>query len=271
MTTRQKTSPRTSANCFASQVVAQRYARVRPQYHPLAVSWICEAAGSARLGRVLDVGCGTGHSTIALAAVAESVIGVDPSAQMLALAPKAGNVSYRQCSAEEMDFAPKSFDVVVVASAMHWLEPKSFLGQTRKILTPTGFLAIYNDHFTATMLNQPECKHWLRSRLFKRFPPLRGLRDLDVAAAAAEGFSVAAQGSFNHTVRYTRREFADFLLTRSNTLVKIFNGHESADSADQWILDELAAFVPLEGGDFLFKCNLWLLSQAGSLPVKKDE
>ena len=248
--------------------MAERYARVRPQYHPQAVRWICEAAGRASLGRVLDVGCGTGHSTLALAAVAESVVGVDTSAEMLALAPKAVNVCYRQCAAEEMDFPPESFDVVVVASAMHWLAPKMFLEQLHKILTPSGCLAIYNDHFTATMLQNPECKRWLRTSLYRRFPPLRGLRDLDEAAAAAEGFSVAARDSFNHTVHYSRQEFADFLLTRSNTLAKISDSHESADSAERWILDELAAFVPVEGGEFLFKCNLWLLTRSGAVPQK---
>jgi SAM-dependent methyltransferase len=259
-----------SANCFASQAAAQRYARVRPQYHPQAVRWICEAAGVENLGRVLDVGCGTGHSTMALAGVAQSVLGVDASSAMLALAPEAGNVRYLQCQAEAMDFAPASFDLVVAASAMHWLKPKAFLERVRKILIPGGHLAIYNDHFTATMLGNPECKLWLRTRLARRFPPLRGLRDLDEAAAAAEGFSVAARGSFNHAVTYTRQEFADFLLTRSNTLAKISDSQESASLAEQWILDELAAFLPAEGGEFLFKCNLWLLSQTATLPSKRD-
>ena len=263
MTTGHPNAPKglASTNCFASQAAAERYARVRPQYHPLAVRWICEAAGVEHLGRVLDVGCGTGHSTVALAAAAQSVLGVDASSAMLALAPRGENVSYLQCPAEAMDFAPESFDLVVAASAMHWLKPKAFLERVRKILAPGGHLAIYNDHFTATMLHNPECKRWLRTRLAGRFPPLRGLRDLDEATAAAEGFSVAARGSFNHTVAYSRREFADFLLTRSNTLARISDSQENAILAEQWILDELAACMPAAGGEFLFKCNLWLLSQ----------
>lgn len=75
-------------NVFA-EVDAEQYDRARPFFHPyvyerLASSW------DRRLGRSLDVACGTGQSAEALLPYVSEVIAVDSSAAMCASVPLVG-------------------------------------------------------------------------------------------------------------------------------------------------------------------------------------
>jgi len=78
---------------------------------------------------VLDIGCGDGRAT---ALIAErlpkgSVLGVDKSASMIALAaeqfPPAAhpNLTFRQMDATRLDL-PRAFDVAFSSAALHWVE-----------------------------------------------------------------------------------------------------------------------------------------------------
>ena len=248
-------------NYFAEAAVAARYRHARPFYHPQVVQWLCRESGCARFMQVLDVGCGAGHSTVALASVAERVTGIDAAQEMLQHAAASPGVSYRVGRAESLDFADAQFDLVTVASALHWFDQPRFYAECRRVLAPRGSLLVYNDHFTAHAPSVPDVKRWMRTSFARRYPrPKRGMRDFDEAAAQAGGFRVVRCGSFEHLVSFTRQEFIAYLLTRSNTLAQVKCGRETADLAAQWMDAELAAVLPgTQCAEFLFKCNLWLL------------
>ncbi len=257
------TSPEnlTPPNYFASAEVAARYAKVRPFFHQDVMERICRLSGVARFGRALDVGCGAGQSSIALAAIAGQVTGIDPSAAMLAQASAAANVRYQLGSAEQLEFGAAEFDLVSVGLALHWFDEARFFAECRRVLTTAGVLAVYNDHFTAHMQGDAACKHWMRTRFAKRFPQSRrGMRDIDESQAAECGLVVTHRAPFSHLVRFTRAEFIAYLLTCSNTLAAIHGGTETGESVTEWMDGELAAIVP-DGvtGEFIFKCNLWLM------------
>lgn len=95
--------------------------------------------------RILDVGCGTGHTTLAVALRAMSVVGVDLTDEMLAegrrLASERGlqNVSFVRGDAERLDYPEASFDVVVSRySAHHFPHPQRALREMARVLTPGG-------------------------------------------------------------------------------------------------------------------------------------
>lgn len=72
-----------SGNAFAHVTAAERYAHSRPYYHPVVVDQIRQTLRlHAPVHRALDVGCGTGQSTLALLELAQEVVGVDPSPAM---------------------------------------------------------------------------------------------------------------------------------------------------------------------------------------------
>ncbi len=253
-------------NYFKSADVAERYATVRPFFHDEVVERLRKFAGVERFRRALDVGCGTGQSSIALAAVTDHVAAIDASEGMLKHAQLRPNIAYQHGFAEQLDFNSAEFDLISVGSALHWFDQDRFFAQCRKVLAPAGTLAVYNDHFTAHMQDVTACKRWVRTRFAKRFPASRrGMRDIDEIKAGECGFRVSHRASFSHLVPFSREEFIGYLLTRSNTLAAIERGGETQQAIADWLAHELAPIVP-DGvtGSFIFKCNLWLLHKVNT-------
>jgi ubiquinone/menaquinone biosynthesis C-methylase UbiE len=109
--------------------------------------------------RVLEVGCGTGPVSRALAArpgVAE-VVGVDPSPGLLArartLASDLSNLSFREADGRALPFADAEFDAVVFHTTLcHVPEPERALAEAHRVLRPAGWLAVFDgDYATITL------------------------------------------------------------------------------------------------------------------------
>lgn len=99
--------------------------------------------------RIIDIGCGCGSTSIALAervAPAGFVLGIDISGPMLArardLAPKGAPVDFVQADATVFPFDPESFDVLVSRfGVMFFAEPALSFANLRKALRPSGRVA----------------------------------------------------------------------------------------------------------------------------------
>ena len=92
---------------------------------------------------VLDLGCGAGHASFAMAPHAASVIAYDLTAQMLAVVKreatvrKLRNITTVQGMAEELPFPDARFDFVVTrTSAHHWHDVPAALREARRVLKP---------------------------------------------------------------------------------------------------------------------------------------
>ena len=66
--------PTTLPNYFNAAEAAARYATARPYFHAEAAERVRSFAGVERFALAMDVGCGSGQSSVALAAVAEQVM-----------------------------------------------------------------------------------------------------------------------------------------------------------------------------------------------------
>jgi SAM-dependent methyltransferase len=113
------------------------------------VARLIEAVGNRARGRALDVACGPGIVTSALAERAQEVVALDLTPQMLAKArercAKAGrtNVVFKEGSATALPFPDAHFDAVVTRlSFHHFLEPRSALKEMLRVLQPGGTVAI---------------------------------------------------------------------------------------------------------------------------------
>lgn len=118
---------------------AERYDRARPGYPEALIDAILADAGEAP--RVLDVGCGTGIATRALAARGARVLGVELNAGMAAVARRSG-IPVEVCRFEEWDSAGRRFERVVCAQAWQWLDHDRAVAKAVAALEPCGRLCL---------------------------------------------------------------------------------------------------------------------------------
>lgn len=98
--------------------------------------------------RVVDVGCGEGRFTRALAAEGAEVFGIDVNDAALAAAsaaPGGENVTYMLGRGEDLPFEDASVDVVVYSNSLHHIETGNLaeaLGEASRVLKPDGVLCV---------------------------------------------------------------------------------------------------------------------------------
>lgn len=159
-----------SYNRVAAGYDTQRYVQVR-------ANRLVELVGLPRGAKVLDVATGTGWAALAAAQVvgaAGQVVGVDISPGMLAQARRkaamAGltHVEFREGDAQQLDFAPDSFDAVLCASAIFFLpDMLAAVHAWQRVTTPGGWVAFTMSgdtlfHPMGTMFNARLARYGVR-------------------------------------------------------------------------------------------------------------
>ena len=122
---------------------ADLYDASRPTPPARLGRWLARYAAVERPA-VVDLGSGTGLSTRWAATWAASVIGVEPNADMRAVAAArpVDAVTYTDGTSAATGLPDASADVVLAVQAMHWMEPTSTLAEVARILRPGGVLAV---------------------------------------------------------------------------------------------------------------------------------
>ena len=125
---------------------AENYARYRWDYAAGAVEAIFEIAELSKDSVVADIAAGTGILTRHFAGRVEKVFAIEPNPDMRAVATRDlasfPSVSLIDGSAEATTLSANSVDLISVAQAIHWFEPEAAGKEMRRILKPTGILAI---------------------------------------------------------------------------------------------------------------------------------
>ncbi|WP_433136263.1 class I SAM-dependent methyltransferase [Actinomadura nitritigenes] len=129
--------------------------------------------GMSERSSVLEVGCGTGQATRSLAALRCSVTAIEPGAEMAALARRRlapfRNVTVETSTFEEWDERRGRFDVLVAASAWHWVDPSIGWRRAHAMLGPGGWMALLG-HVVARRPGEPEV-YAETADLHERFSP----------------------------------------------------------------------------------------------------
>ena len=137
-------------------VVAEQFGSAANTYltsavhaHGADLKTLQEIARSYFSPRVLDLGCGAGHVSFALAMFSKSVTAFDISEEMLTVVANASkdrnlkNIQTQQGSAELLPFEDEAFDMVVMRfSAHHWLDVPAALKEVNRVLRPAGVAII---------------------------------------------------------------------------------------------------------------------------------
>jgi ubiquinone/menaquinone biosynthesis C-methylase UbiE len=154
---------------------------------------------------VLDVGCGTGRLTLALAERGSRAWGVDPSEEMLAeaRARAGGRAVFKRASAEVLPFKDGWFERAVLRLVVHLVDRTRALPEIARVLGPDGRAVVATfrpEHFERFWLNP-----W-----FPSIPAIDGARFPEPSRLADElraaGFRDVRLRPFTQVRRTTRAE-----------------------------------------------------------------
>jgi ubiquinone/menaquinone biosynthesis C-methylase UbiE len=98
---------------------------------------------------ILDIGCGNGLYTIALASLVKNSVGVDIRSKVLIEATKSktrldGNTEFIRASAENLPLRDSTFDVVLLVEMLEHVQSEEMtLNEANRVLKDGGYLVIY--------------------------------------------------------------------------------------------------------------------------------
>jgi SAM-dependent methyltransferase len=153
--------------------VPELYDRNRPSYPDELFADLVAITGMDRRSSVLEVGCGTGQATRPLAALGLPVTAIEPGGGLAALARQRlagfGSVEVENSTFEEWDDRGRRFDVLVAASAWHWVDPSIGWRRAHDLLHPGGWMALL-DHVVVRRAGETEV-YAETADLHERFAP----------------------------------------------------------------------------------------------------
>lgn len=235
------TDPTETHELFRHHRVASGYASARPYLHPEVFAGVREVvrpAGPFR--RALDVGCGTGLSSLALLDLAEEVVGVDAALDMLRRARREDGIRYLASGAEALPFRKGTFDLVAACGSMDWVDRPRFMPRAAEIARSGGWLVSLDFGDTGRSPEVPGLARWY-DEVFLRACPRPPASDPMITAdeAGRHGFAAPLHRDFASACPFTASQYAAFLMTESSVIAAVEYGRKTEAEVRAWLEREL--------------------------------
>jgi ubiquinone/menaquinone biosynthesis C-methylase UbiE len=130
---------------------AATYDRARPRLPADLVDLLIQWSGVTEPD-VLDIGAGTGLSTVVWAGRAEHALALEPGEDMRAIAKQRlaelsdSSTVFKviNATAERTGLPDECVDIVTASQALHWFDPAELLPEVARLLRPGGVFAAYD-------------------------------------------------------------------------------------------------------------------------------
>lgn len=119
---------------------SDKYAKYRPTYPPELFAFLF--ANVQNKQTAWDCGTGNGQIAFELAKNFEQVFATDISQQQINNALQASNIFYSVQPAEKTTFNEDTFDLIVVAQAIHWFDFDKFYAEVKRTAKHKALLAV---------------------------------------------------------------------------------------------------------------------------------
>lgn len=186
---------------------AAHYAAYRPALHGLILD---RALGpTIRFGVGVDVGCGTGRSTVALAARCTRTIGVDPSVSMLRRAMPQEGVSYLRGTANTLPVPEDTADVITFAGSLYYADSAATRREVLRVGRVGAVVLVYDfEVLLASALSTMQIEMTVPATRYDHTANFSG----------RDGFAAQAGGSESIELEMSASDFAHLVLSDSHRL-----------------------------------------------------
>lgn len=134
---------RLSGPAYHGEFVA-RYDELRPTPPAELFELLASLAPRQPAELVVDLGSGTGMSTVPWSAWAADVVGIEINPEMSRLARRGPNVRYIHAAAHDTGLPDGCADVVTCAQSFHWMDPEPTIAEIARLLRSGGVFAAYD-------------------------------------------------------------------------------------------------------------------------------
>lgn len=207
---------------------AERYNRFRPSYPKELFTKLLKEVSVTKASKVLEIGPGTGQATRPLAKIGCEITGIELGTE---LANKArdvlkdySNVDIINESFESVKLSEHYYDLVISATAFHWVDDRFKYTKTAALLKPHGFLAvIHTEHVSDNkgdkffFVSQPIYNKYMPSKDSERdknfrLPDSSNLKALKIDESL---FKVKSFSVFPTDITYSAEDYSGLLSTYS--------------------------------------------------------
>jgi len=248
---------------------AELYDRIRPGYPDSLFDDLVALSGLPAGGTILDVGCGTGQATLPMARRGYRILALDLGANMVAVARRklaAFPVDVLQGSFEQVVLEPAGFDLLISATAWHWIDPAERYGRAAELLRDGGALGVFWNEYVK--IDADGDFSAMLQPLYRRYAPALAAKFRNHTAAQIQPnvrddidrklFGPVAVRRYEWQHSYDARAYTELLSTYSDHL-------SLAPDARAGLLDGIADVIDTRFGGSITKGYLSTLYVAHKL------
>jgi SAM-dependent methyltransferase len=211
--------------------VAQLYDEARPRYPEQLISDVSSLSQLPNCANILEIGAGTGIATLPFAEQGHRITAIEMGASLAAVARKKlsdfTNVDVITANFELWQLPPQKFDLVISATAIHWIDPNIRWQKSAAALRDGGHVALFRYTHVAGGSQEffEQYQACFRNCVpgtdpYFKLPEIADYQSVLIPEIEASGFFHSPEvRTYTTQLTYTRRQYIDLLSTFSDHLM----------------------------------------------------